>query len=79
MPRAPQSFDVRGITVEIVEVMEHRTITGMKEFLVAYRIRDGQFISPVAHFVCKSDNELRHKINEVADHYFNLKPMLRGR
>jgi len=79
MPRAPQSFNIRGITVEIVEVMEHKTFTGQREYLVAYRIRDGHFISPVAHFICRSDRELRQKINEVADHYFGLKPVLRGR
>ncbi|RLG05462.1 MAG: hypothetical protein DRN61_00590 [Thaumarchaeota archaeon] len=79
MPRAPQSFTVRDVIVEIVEVMEHRTFTGQREYLVAYRIRDGRFISPVAHFICRSEQEFRRRLNEVVDHYYTLKPMLRGR
>lgn len=79
MPRAPQRFTVGDVIVEIVEVMEHKTFTGQKEYLVAYRIIDGRFISNVAHFICRSDREFRRKIDEVVEHYKGLKPILRGR
>ncbi|RDD52883.1 MAG: hypothetical protein BA066_07340 [Candidatus Korarchaeota archaeon NZ13-K] len=78
MIRPPKQFETRGIIVEIVEVMEYRDMVGRMNFLVAYRIIDGHYVSPVAHFSCSGARELREKIEQVADHYFALKPVLRG-
>ena len=77
MVRAGEEHEVEGIKLQIVEVMPYRTFRGRRMLMIAYRIIDGDFISPVAHFWIPEGADVRPKIEEVVKHYLTIRGRLR--
>jgi len=75
--REGMRITVSHVTVEIVEVIPYQTPSGGKHFLVAYRIHDHGYVSPVAHFWISetesSTEKLKDKLAEIVDYYKQLK------
>ena len=79
MPRAGERYEHKGIILEIVEVMPYRLLTGRRAFLIAYRIIDGSFISPVAHFYYLHGMKMKDIVVKVMENYLQVKnTLLRG-
>jgi len=70
-------FFEQGITVEIVEVIEYTRFSGRKMLLIGYRIKDGDYRSPVAHFWMDAFEDITEKIKEIVDYYLNIRKVLR--
>jgi len=64
------------VKIEIIEVHPYRRITGKKELMIAYRIIDGDWYSPVAHFWMSEHDDIRKKLREVAQHYLAIRRRL---
>ncbi len=80
MLRDGQRFNIKGVTVEIIEVMPYRRPRG-KAYLVAYRIIDYDMVTPVAHFWIEDtetdEEKIREKLTEVVNHYKAVKSQLK--
>ena len=83
--RAGQKHYVKGITIEIMEVNEIKAYAGSSDrvtvYMVSYRLRDGDFISPVAHLFIPAVEDARKYFLRVVDEYLRnrewIKQMLR--
>lgn len=77
MVRAGEEHKHAGIVVQIVEVLPFHTVSGRGELMIAYRIKDGKYTSPVAHFWMSVRDDIRPKIKQVADYYVQVRGSLR--
>ncbi len=73
MVRAGEVYNVDGIKVRIVEVAPYYTYRKQRCFLIGYRIVDGNYTSPIAHFWMRETEDIRKKIREVVDFYKDIK------
>ena len=71
--RTGQSFSHKNITIEIVEVIKTRDILNRTQYIIAYRIRDGNFVSPVAHWFLSETDDVKKWIKETIDFYLKVK------
>jgi hypothetical protein len=78
MVRAGETFTHEKITVEIVEVLPYFDIMGRKHFQIAYRIKDGNIVTPVAHFWIDRNEDIREKVRQVVEQYLSIVKPLRG-
>jgi hypothetical protein len=78
MVRAGETFTHEKIAVEIVEVMPYFDIIGRKHFQISYRIKDGNYVSPVAHFWMDKNEDIRNYIRQVVEQYLSIVKPLRG-
>jgi len=70
-------FQEEGILVKIVEVIEYKTFTGRKMVLIGYKIKDGDYESPTAHFWMDYYADIKEKIKEIVDYYLSVRKVLR--
>ena len=77
MVRAGEEHEVEGIRVRIEEVMPYRTFRGRRMLMIAYRIIDGDFTSPVAHFWIPEEADIRPKIEEIVRNYLAIRGRFR--
>jgi len=66
------------VTFEIVEV---NTVRGYRQppvYIVAYRIRDKDYVSPVAHLFITEGDDARAWIQRVIDHYIQNRNYIRS-
>jgi len=68
-----------SITIEIVEVAEVPQFPSGKAYMIAYRIIDGDYVSPVAHLFVSSDTDLKKEFKRVVDFYNQVKSSILGR
>jgi len=69
--------EVGEIKVQIVEVLPYRTPTRRRALLIGYRIVDGKFESPVAHFWMYEGENIRKKIEDVVNYYLQVRNIVR--
>jgi len=67
---------VDDIVVELVEVSRYRTPAGRVELMIAYRIHDHRYISPIAHFWMQEREDIRPHIETVVEQYRRIKEAL---
>ena len=77
MVRANETYEVEGITVRIMEVIPYTTFSGRKELLISYRIEDGRFTSPIAHFWMREGEDPRPYIERIVSQYKAVKNIFR--
>jgi len=65
-----------AITIEIVEVIPYKNYAGKKEMMVGYKIKDGDYVSPVAHFWMGEGQDVSKKIREIVEYYKTIKSSL---
>jgi len=75
--RVGEEHEVEGIRVRIVEVLPYRTFRGRRMLMIAYRIIDGDFTSPVAHFWVPEGADIRPKLEELVKNYLAMRGGLR--
>jgi len=73
MVRVGENYEHQGITVKIVEVAPYYTFRKRKHFLIGYKIIDGNYTSPTAHFWMAEGEDVRKKIEEVVNFYLDIK------
>jgi len=76
MVRKGEIHEHQGIKVKLVEVIPYYTFKGRRHFLIAYRIIDGKYTSPVAHFWMAENEDIREKIEAVVKHYLEIRKTL---
>jgi len=59
----------KPITLQILEVRPFSDPFNRKQFMVGYRITDGKYTSPIAHFWIKDLRKLGKSIKEIVRHY----------
>ena len=77
MPRPGERYTHDGIVVEIVEVVEYKTFGGRRCYLIGYKIRDGNYESPVAHFWCDVNANIAEEIKKVVEFYKQVRDVIR--
>lgn len=77
MVREGETYESGGVTVRIVEVIPYTTFSGRRELMIAYRIEDGRFISPVAHFWMREGEDPRPYIERIVAQYKRVRDMFR--
>jgi len=77
MVKAGEVINMEGILVKIMEVIEYKTFSGKKMLLIGYRIKDGDYESPTAHFWMDYYADIKEKIKEVVDFYLAVRKVLR--
>lgn len=78
MVRVGQEFEEEGITVNIVEVQPYVDAAGKSSYMISYKIKDGTYTSPVAHFWMSRRQDIRQKITEVVEYYRSVVGVLRA-
>ena len=74
-----QKFYKENITLQILEVTKTADIMGTEVYIIAYRIRDGNFESPTAHIFARRGEDVRKYIEQVMSEYLRLRSSLRSR
>ncbi len=77
MVREGETYEHEGIKVVIMEVIPYKRFSGKKELLVAYKLIDGEYESPVAHFWMGEHEDIRKIIRDIVNYYLKIKPVLR--
>ena len=72
-------FYKENITLEILEVTKTADIMGTEVYIIAYRIRDGNFESPTAHIFARRGEDVRQHIERIMSEYLRLRSSLRTR
>jgi len=79
---AGMKFYKDTVTLEIIEVNVVKGYRSDDTYIIAYRLRDGNFVSPVAHIFVKRGEDVRKHIELVIDNYLNnrnyIKSVLSG-
>jgi len=73
MVRAGETHEHQGIKIRIVEVA---TIIGYKRrktYLIGYKIIDGDYTSPAAHFWMAENEDIRQHIEKIVSFYLEIK------
>jgi len=73
MVRVGETYEEQGIKIKIVEVAPYRTYRKKRNLLIGYKIIDGQYQSPVAHFWMAEGEDIRKKIEEIVNYYKDIK------
>jgi len=76
MVRPGEVYEHEGIKVQIVEVAPYYTYKKRKQLLIGYRLIDGSYTSPTAHFWMSEHEDIRRKIEEVVNFYREVKKSL---
>jgi len=79
MVRAGETYTHKKIVVKIMEVIPYRSYTGRRHLMIAYKIIDGDFESPVAHFWKPEGEDIRPYIERVVEYYLEVRKSLLGR
>lgn len=78
MVRAGQEYEHEKVVVQIVEVLPYFDIAGRKHYQIAYKIKDGQYESPVAHFWIDQRTDIREMVRQIVEQYLAIvKPLRR--
>ena len=80
MPRTGERIEHKGVIFEVVEVLPYKIPTPSGTFheyyLIGYRIIDGNFRSPVAHFYMRRDEDFMEKVQKIIDEYLRNKEVI---
>jgi len=77
MVRAGETYRHRDIDLRIEEVTEYKTFSGLRELMIAYRIIDGTWKSPVAHFFLPPRTDPRPKVEKIIEEYLRIRESIR--
>ena len=77
MVRAGETYKIDDVKVHIVEVLSYKKMSGRKELMIGYKIEDGDFVSPVAHFWMDEYDDIRRHLRRVVNYYKEVKNVLR--
>lgn len=69
MVREGEIHKIDNVIFKIVEVIPIRDLTGNEEYLIGYRIIDSGFVSPIAHFWIRKNEDIREKIRQIVEYY----------
>lgn len=79
MVKVGDTFTIKGVTLEIREVLPYTTFSGIKQFMIGYVLKDRGYISPVAHFWFNVNDDIRPIVEQVVDYYIQVRDsILRG-
>jgi hypothetical protein len=79
MVKVGDTFTIKGVTVEIREVLPYTSFWNLKQLMVGYVIKDRGYISPTAHFWMNANDDIRPQIERIVDYYMQVKDsILRG-
>jgi len=73
MVREGETYTHKNITIVILEVREYTTFAGRKELMIAYRLKDGRYTSPTAHFWMPQTKDINVEIRKIVEHYLNVR------
>jgi len=73
MVRVGETYEHEGIKIRIVEVAPYYTYRKRRHLLIGYKIIDGNYTSPTAHFWMREGEDIRKKIEEVINFYLDIK------
>jgi len=73
MVRTGESYEHEGIKVRIVEVATVTLYKGRRTYLIGYKIIDGDYTSPTAHFHMAEYEDIRRWVERIVDHYLDIK------
>ncbi|RLG33798.1 hypothetical protein DRN97_04215 [Methanosarcinales archaeon] len=73
MVRAGETYELENIKVRIVEVISYMGYKRRRHLLIGYRIIDGSYQSPIAHFWMRETEDIRRKIEEIVKYYLDIK------
>ena len=73
MVRVGEVFEEGGIKLRVVEVAPYYTYRKRKCYLIGYRIIDGNYQSPVAHFWMREGEDIRKHVRDVINFYKDIK------
>jgi len=76
--REGETFEHKKVVLEIVEVLPYFDPSNRRSLMVAYRLKDGAFVSPVAHFWMAKSADVRRHVEEIVEHYLDILRPLRG-
>jgi len=77
MVRAGEVYKEGDIEIHIVEVIPYRKLSGRRELLIGYFIKDGNFKSPVAHFWMDEHDDIRKHLRKIVAFYNDVKNTLK--
>jgi len=66
-------IDAEGVIFRIVDIHSMGQVAGKQTYVVAYSIQDGDYISPVGHFMISSGDNPRDKIVQIVEWYLQNK------
>ena len=69
MVNAGDIYERDGVVIQIVEVNQLRDPRGGRMLMVSYRLKHGNFVSPVAHFWVRRWQNPEEIINQIVDNY----------
>lgn len=79
MIEAGKEHKFNHITFTILEVIPYISGRRRRELLIGYKIKIGDWESPVAHFWMSRNSNINRKIVEVLIHSYKISPELRER
>ena len=75
-PIAGHTYQFDNIKFEIVEVNRTRDYRKREILMISYRIREGNYVSPVAHLFLSPDQSLQEEVRRVIETYKKFKRVL---
>jgi len=73
MVRAGETHEHENIKVKIVEVATVTVYKRRRTYLIGYKIIDGDYTSPTAHFHMAEHEDIRRWIERIVNHYLDIK------
>jgi len=77
LPRAGEQYEHKDVVVKLVEVIRYLSPSKRRMLMIAYRIIDGDYRSPVAHFWMPARDDIRVHIERLIENYLSIKASLR--
>lgn len=73
MVRQGETYEHEGIKVRIMEVAPVTVYKGKRTYLIGYKIIDGNYTSPLAHFHMAEYEDIRKWIERIVNYYLDIK------
>jgi len=73
MVRQGETYEHQGIKIRIVEVAPYYTYRRHRNLLIGYKIIDGTYTSPTAHFWMRETEDIRRRIEQIVNFYLDIK------
>jgi len=75
--RAGETYEHENIVVEVVEVTPYLDFSKRRHLMIAYRIKNGAWTSPLAHWWQGEREDPRPIVERIVENYLAIKPRLR--
>jgi len=72
------TYNVEGILFQIIETHRYYDVAKRSHLLVSYRIKDGSYVSPIAHFNISLGADPKDLIKKIVIQYLRSKQTITG-